>query len=218
MNVGSLFPSATSNAFGFENQYVIYDVLQTGSGYWLRFADAASTSMSGIISTDTIHLQNGWNMIGVFEFDLPASQITSEPPGIIASNFFGFNGGYFTTPSLETGKGYWVKANNSGKLFLNRIQKTGAPETYADASENWGKIIFSDKKGSSATLFSAEKGSSLAFYDLPPMPPAGCFDIRVSSNRFAEIINTPKDILISSAEYPLSLKVQNTSLRVKDKS
>ncbi|HVO74519.1 MAG TPA: LamG-like jellyroll fold domain-containing protein, partial [Ignavibacteriaceae bacterium] len=218
MSKGSLFPSATSSAFGFENQYVIFDQLETGKGYWLRFTDATSTGVSGVISPDTVHLQNGWNMIGVFEFDLPASQITSEPPGIITSNFFGFNGGYFTTATLETGKGYWVKANNSGKLLFNRFQKSTSQGVLANVPENWGKIILRDKNGSSATLYSAEKGSSLTFYDLPPMPPAGCFDVRFSSNRFAEIINSPKDILISSSTYPLSLKVQNTSLRIKDKT
>ena len=43
---------------------------------------------------DTVGVKTGWNMIGVYEEDIPVSQITTTPPGIISSNFFTYEDGY----------------------------------------------------------------------------------------------------------------------------
>ena len=212
-----LFPSATSNAFGYENQYVVCDSIETGNGYWLRFSNADTLELCGIINPDVIDVQTGWNMVGAFEFDLPVSQITTTPPGIIVSNFFGFNNGYQTASSLQTGKGYWVKVNNNGQLIYNRLQKRTGTEIYLDASSDWGKIIIKDKNGSITTLLIADKSADLTFYELPPVPPAGVFDVRFSTSKIAEKIDTPKDILFNSAQYPIVLRVEGTSVKVKDK-
>ncbi|HEY6191641.1 MAG TPA: hypothetical protein VI215_04855, partial [Bacteroidota bacterium] len=45
--------------------------------------------------------------------------VASNPPGIIASRFFGYHSGYFSADSLLPGQGYWVKVNESGQLFLS---------------------------------------------------------------------------------------------------
>jgi hypothetical protein len=66
-------------------------------------------------------------------------------------------------------------------------------------------------------LFTADKNSNLEFYELPPLPPSGVFDIRFAVNRIADIIDTPKDIIITSAQYPIVLRVEGTSVKVKDK-
>ena len=212
-----LFPSATSNTFGYENQYVVCDSIETGNGYWLRFSDADTLELCGIINPDMLDVQTGWNMVGTFEFNLPINQITSEPPGIIVSNFFGFNNGYQTASSLQPGKGYWVKVNSNGQLIYNRLQKRSGTDIYADASTDWGKIIISDKNWSSTTLLIADKSADLTFYELPPLPPAGVFDVRFSTSKIAERIDSPKDILINSAQYPVVLRVEGTSVKVKDK-
>jgi len=212
-----LFPSATSNAFGYENQYVVCDSIATGKGYWLRFTDSDTTEFCGIINPDIVNVQTGWNMVGAFEFNLPINQITTTPPGIIVSNFFEFNNGYQTASSLQTGKGYWVKVNNNGQLIYNRLQKRSATEIYTDNSSDWGKIIIKDKNGSITTLLIADKSADLTFYELPPIPPAGVFDVRFSTSKIAEKIDTPKDILINSAQYPIVFRVEGTSLKVKDK-
>ncbi|HSP89236.1 MAG TPA: YCF48-related protein, partial [Ignavibacteriaceae bacterium] len=217
MSVNYLFPLATSNAFGFDNGYIVFDTLESGKGYWLRFANSDTVELIGIVSPDTSYVKSGWNMIGLFEFDLLTNQITTDPSGIIISSFFGFNNTYHTTTNLETGKGYWVKVNSDGKLVFNRLQKRTTTENYADAFENWGKIILQDKNGSSAILYSADKSADINFYEVPPLPPSGIFDVRFSSNRNAEMISSPKDIIITSAEYPVVLKVENVSLKVKDK-
>jgi hypothetical protein len=43
-----------------------------------------------------------------------------DPDGIIISGtIYGFNSGVYTiTENIEPGKGYWVRANSSGPIFL----------------------------------------------------------------------------------------------------
>ena len=47
------------------------------------------------------------------------SLLGSSPGGIVASQFFGYDGGYYTTDSIRPGKGYWVKVKENGKLILS---------------------------------------------------------------------------------------------------
>jgi hypothetical protein len=47
------------------------------------------------------------------------SEITSDPPGIITSNFFGYHNTYFTVDQIQPGKGYWVKVDRIGELILS---------------------------------------------------------------------------------------------------
>jgi uncharacterized protein (TIGR02145 family) len=68
----------------------------------------------------TIALNKGWNNIGALSNGLPADELTVDPPGIIASSYFGYNGGYFAATELEIGLGYWVKTTEAGSLtFIN---------------------------------------------------------------------------------------------------
>src|SRR5207302_8379681 len=44
--------------------------------------------------------------------------IASDPPGIVTSRFFGFRGSYLAEDTIQPGKAYWIKTNQSGKLIL----------------------------------------------------------------------------------------------------
>ena len=70
---------------------------------------------------DTIKVSSGWNNIGAIATRI-VSQITSVPPGIINSYYFGYTpAGYSATDTLTKGKGYWVKATQAGILLLQTI-------------------------------------------------------------------------------------------------
>lgn len=91
-SVVSLFPSASSNAFGYRNGYVISDSLDNGLGYWLKFNSAGIHPINGArVLNDTIYLNEGWNMIGPFHYPINISSIETSPPGIISSQFFGLD-------------------------------------------------------------------------------------------------------------------------------
>jgi hypothetical protein len=60
-------------------------------------------------------------MIGSVSAFIPASSITSVPGGITTSKFFGYStsAGYASAETIEPGKGYWVKANQPGRIILS---------------------------------------------------------------------------------------------------
>ncbi len=54
-------------------------------------------------------------------------------------------------------------------------------------------------------------------YELPPLPPAGLFDVRFGSGRVAEDINsTIQAIEMRGMTYPVKVKVENTDIRLQD--
>ena len=117
----ALYPTAISNAFEYSGSgYVITSMLATGNGYWVKFGGAQSQNLIGLLLTnDTINVTTGWNMIGSLSQPIAVSSISSMPGGITTSKFFGYKGSYFITDSIYSGKGYWIKVNQSGKLVLS---------------------------------------------------------------------------------------------------
>ncbi|MBI2418158.1 MAG: hypothetical protein HYV28_09715, partial [Ignavibacteriales bacterium] len=114
-----LFPGATSQLFGYNNGYVAEDTINSGRGYWLRFPFNDSITVYGIPdSGKLLPLQQGWNLIGTKNSNIQVNNITTQPAGILASNYFGFSNGYVNAMLLEKGKGYWIKSSSTGLLKL----------------------------------------------------------------------------------------------------
>jgi hypothetical protein len=115
----TLFPTAVSDAFAYSTGYVKKESLSVGTGYWLKFDSAESVNIPGLYRLrDTIDLITGWNLIGSISRTIAVSSISSEPGGMVASQFFGYSNGYQNTDSIYPGKGYWVKVNQTGKFIL----------------------------------------------------------------------------------------------------
>jgi hypothetical protein len=115
----SIFPTATTSAFAFENGYFGYAVLENGRGYWVKFSGSQSVSMTGLGRTsDTVSVSAGWNMVGSLSMSLPVGDIGSIPGGIVTGSFFGYEGAYQASATLEPGKGYWVKVSQAGQLVM----------------------------------------------------------------------------------------------------
>ncbi len=123
----TLFPTATSQAFTYERGYITKDTLQSGVGYWVRFDVGQEMTSSGIeVKQVVINVKQGWNMIGSISSSVPVGSITSEPHGIVTSNFFGYSSSYSAATSIEPAKGYWVKVNQAGKLILSSSSSMSA--------------------------------------------------------------------------------------------
>ena len=83
--------------------------------------------------------------------------------------------------------------------------------------KNWGKIIITDNSGKSFTLYAVNEKINSDFYELPPMPPDGIFDIRFGTGRIAEdLSNSTQSIEMSGVEYPINLKVEDIDIRLQD--
>ncbi len=123
-SVHQIFPSATHPyAYSFDGTGYNQDGrLEFGMGYWAKFPNAEVASLQGYpVYVDTIQVHEGWNLIGSLSQTINVASITSNPPGMVTSSFYGFNGRYFTTNTIEPGKGYWVKANQVGELILSTV-------------------------------------------------------------------------------------------------
>lgn len=120
-NTSTVFPDAISEAFGFNSAsgYVSEKMLLSGSGYWLKFSTADSTTISGDVNlNDTLQVFAGWNLIGSISSEIDTAEIIEIPSGIRGSEFYQFDNGYSIAPSLQPARGYWVKMNQGGLLVI----------------------------------------------------------------------------------------------------
>ncbi len=117
----TIYPTATSPAFGYFYGYSTADTLHGGSGYWLKFSGAQSAQVTGnLILEDSLAVQAGWNMTGSISSPVDVSTITSNPPNLVTSQFFGYSSsGYDITDTIQPGGGYWVRVKQAGALFLS---------------------------------------------------------------------------------------------------
>jgi photosystem II stability/assembly factor-like uncharacterized protein len=116
-----LFPNAISYAYGYiNNKYISYDQLTNKIGYWLKQLQPDEMQISGEpIEIDTFTVSTGWNIIGSISYPIAVMTIMCDPPGMIASQIFGYDGEYLTTDTLYPGDGYWINVDQEGKLILN---------------------------------------------------------------------------------------------------
>lgn len=234
--VPSLYPEKSSNAFRFivgSGYDAIPDTeqLAMGYGYWLKFNSADTIYIPGIeVTSDTIPVAEGWNLVGMISEEIAASSATTEPSGLLASQFFGYDNGYFPASTLEPGKAYWVKVSGSGGIIMSSTFSFARNSDTRSELERFNTITLEDKSGGRQTLYIGknEKGKIQADrYQMPPLPPAGTFSARYASQRMLEII--PSDIKgeiqfpiqLVSPTYPLTISLDamyrdpNISLLVK---
>ena len=214
----ALFPLATSQVYGFSNGYTAQTNVTTGKGYWVRYPSAATLPVCGTTATGSIDITAGWNMIGVYGAAVAVSGLTTTPSGILNSSFFGFNNGYVQATSLESGKGYWIRAAQSGVLNLPVVVAKSGVEFVQQIEKNWTKIIVTDKIGQQVILYAADRAvANASGFVLPPVPPVGIFDARFASQSLVENVgDAAKIISFSSAIYPVEIRVEGKDLVIRD--
>ncbi len=213
----SLFPASSSSAFAYQSGYLAQDTLTNGKGYWLKFPSSQLVDLTGLPRvTDTINVQQGWNLVGSVTNSVPAGSIVQIPPSIVTTQYFGYNGGYSTSSTIEPGQGYWVKVNAAGKLVLNVppafLSFTQHSQT-DEKAEGLNALVITQKGSkvkSQQLLFGKESPTSTSSetYEMPPVAPKGALDIRFASNQFAEFFSDRKKeipIRIQSNGGPLEL-------------
>jgi hypothetical protein len=120
----SLFPTSSSPAYAFNELlgYVQRDTMRYGVGHWLKFPSAQLVKLFGLPRRDdTISVAAGWNIIGSVSGPISVDSIIQDPPGIVASDFYGYGGpgvGYEVATTVEPMRAYWVKASQAGGLIL----------------------------------------------------------------------------------------------------
>ncbi|MBM4176001.1 MAG: T9SS type A sorting domain-containing protein [Ignavibacteria bacterium] len=221
-NKDSLFIGNVSAAYWFDgSSYVTQTSLTGGKGYWLKFDSLKSHTINGMaVPGRDINVISGWNMIGTHHLNVAASLVTTNPPGIIASSFYGFDNGYFVPTTLDKGKGYWVKTSSTGILTIPiPVAKSTPQEAYSETIDpKWAMITITDSKGGIKTIYLGD-GIASDKYELPPIPPAGIFDARFASQKYVESSGLLQQININSVNYPIEILFSNVSgreLRITD--
>ncbi len=167
----------------------------------------------------SVLVNNGWNMIGPFHEGVNLASIITIPDNLFISAFYGYMNGYYTTTAFNIGEGYWVKTWSDGLVIMNSgsLLKDEEIEKASVIPKEWGEISFTDATGKIFTLYAVKGEVNLDNYELPPIPPAGLYDIRFSSGRLAEDINSSmQSIDITGVTYPLTVKVEGMDIRLQD--
>jgi len=220
------FRDQGANVFKYAGGYQSITEATPGVGYWMKHSGARTYNTgeewpSGgiqIVTHTPLTAQSGWNLIGGYELTVQSGNVTTNPPGLQSGPIFKYSGGYQIATTLDPGYGYWMKLTAAGQIVI--------PETMAKEIEsaeyfpdNWGKIILTDATGVNYTLYAVKGEMDLSQYELPPAPPAGMLDIRFSSGRIAEDLNSAvKTIEMSGIVYPVAVRVENMDIRMMDET
>ncbi len=226
----TLFPNASSSAFSYNGTYIPSDTLEPGMGYWLKFDAAQNVTYTGdSILTDTIPVLTGWNMIGSLSKPITVTAVTSSPPGIITSSFFGFNSSYAVADSLMPRQGYWIRVSADGQLILKSTPAQIAKSNAARDVASFNSVTMCDAEGRKQSVYFTTSGVDHGVYDMPPLPPDGAFDVRFESQRYVETIRpeskTSIPVLLHDARYPLTIRwdikeavIEEATLRAAERS
>lgn len=172
---------------GYQQRYQ----LENGRGYWGKFADAGFSDIAGdYVLVDTVDLLAGWNMLGSVSLPVDTAIITTIPPSIVVSPYYGYDGGYNASPVLVPGKGYWVKTSSAGQIALTGSPVLARRVETRNPLDGLNSVTFSDASGAAQTLYFGDKeleGRSAEYFELPPAGPEGTFDARFASGRMAEL-------------------------------
>jgi len=218
-----LFPSATTAAFTYVpgSGYKTDSILQYGKGYWMKFNDSSMNSMFGYaFSSETISVLAGWNMIAPPSYGIATGNIV--PVGTTATtSYYGYGGSYYTTTYLSGGIGYWVKVNSAGQLILNsngitpslQSRVPSGDQPARDEEDDARALTFTDAMGEAREVYfsTGAPKRGRAWYELPPVPPAGVMDVRFASHQWIEFLAgramAKFPVNISSAVYPVRLSL-----------
>lgn len=118
-SAATLFPGALSPFYRYAGVYETAETLDYGAGYWVRMAPGSAVAIAGTKRfADTIVVAAGWNLVGPVSAPVAAGSVAAIPPGLPASPFFGYDGGFRRVDTLLPGRGYWIRTAGPGQLLV----------------------------------------------------------------------------------------------------
>lgn len=204
--VSSVFPDANSQAYYYDGRYINKDTLIYGHGFWLKFNTSGNYLVSGNpLTSISIPVKSGWNLIGSLNSTIPVYSVQSNPPNNFLTPFYGYNDGYFNSPQIERGRGYWIKVLQDGHIILSSTSKS--PNSFIQHSETTDKLIIKDNLNRESELYLVQPEFDS---ELPPLPPQNAFDVRFIDSKVAT--NKDEDIIqLQSVIFPLIVSLSPKS-------
>jgi hypothetical protein len=234
MNVSTLYSKRDPafSVFKYTGSYVPVTSMEVGTGYWLNHQAGNAAFLTYTWNGSPLPRLNyapikpfkgsaGWNMIGGYDFDHLVSFIRTMPENSkSAASVFKYTpgGGYSAVTNIVPGFGYWVNLTQAADIYLpGSFAGTLAKDPIVDILKDWDRIVITDAAGQNYTLYSADASVDLKMFELPPLPPAGLFDVRFGSQRYAEDLrNGTQTINLSGVVYPVTISAVGMDLRLED--
>jgi hypothetical protein len=242
MNVSTLYSKRDPafSVFKYDVNYTPVTTLEVGTGYWLNHQSGSATFLTYAWDLTTTVANGGkqtklnyaaqkpfkgkagWNLIGSYEFEHLVDFIRTMPENrrSVASVFrYSPGAGYSAVTSLNPGLGYWINLTGDADIYLpgSFAGTLGKDKLAETIKEDWGRIVITDAAGQNYTLYSVKGSVDLKMFELPPLPPAGLFDIRFASQRFAEDLSSgPQVINLSGVVYPVTISAVGMDLKLED--
>ena len=114
-----LFPDAIEGTlFAFTDLYMPVETLELSEGYLLRMSQESVVNFTGnTIDNIVLNVDEGWNLISGLSTPVNADILYAS--GLISDGtLYGFSDVYFNSELIESGRGYWVRATESGEITL----------------------------------------------------------------------------------------------------
>jgi hypothetical protein len=174
----ALFPSRLG-MFGFNSAYYEATSFAPGEGYWLNLPDSTQTTLTGPAYPDTLlhrYLPPHWSMVGPGGQPVDVGALMAQSPQIIS--VYGYAGGYQQVTTMQPGRAYWVNLRQSAWVNLKGSGSGGAAARLAAANPpGTGPVLWAEGAAGRQAI---ELGVGIErVSELPPVPPAGLFDVRV---------------------------------------
>lgn len=169
--------------------------------------------------------KGGWNLVGALSVLTSIDGIAFDPSdngSLPAKDYtlnYGVYGyrtdlGYYQVSNLTPGMGYWIKTSNDGYY---RLLPTYTKLT-ASAIENNKMSVLNNSQlfdirdngqKQSKVYFTNINNEVLNYFELPPAPMAGMFDVRFADNKFVTNENNAV-VKLQGVTYPLAINVSNS--------
>jgi hypothetical protein len=210
---GIMFPLHYGGMYDYSSGgYHKRDTLDTQHGYWAKFIGAQTNGLKGSpLSSLTIPVSEGWNLFGSLSVPVSTAQISSDPPDNLSSGIFSYDGSkYVFADSILPGQGYWVRTSGGGTITISSATSS-AKRNAARPQMPSNSMTFIDREGHTQTLYFMldSEGDVKEAFALPPVPPAGSFDIRFTSNSLTENVHTGESkgavVALQGVAYPLAI-------------
>lgn len=212
--------------------YIPVTTLVPGQGYWMYHNGIKTYTWNGTVQSgvlypklnyaakNNISLPSGWSIIGGYDYPADINFLRTMPEGKRSGLVFKYipGGGYSSVGTLDPGLGHWVELSGAATLYVpgpfsGTLGKNPADELI---KSDWGKIFITDAQGQHYTLYVANTPTDLKMFNLPPLPPAGLFDVRFGSQRFVEDLSNQQTIDMTGIVYPVKISVEGLNLKLED--
>lgn len=234
MNVDTLYRGRDlfTPVYRFFDGYQTTSTMTLGEGYWMyhnavRTYTWNGTVQSGILypklnyaARNSFSAPKGWSIIGGYEYNADINFIRTMPENKRTGLVFKYvpGAGYSSVGVLEPGLGHWVELTDAATIYIpgsfaGTLGKNPIDELI---KSDWGRIVINDAQGQHYTLYAANGSVQLKTFNLPPLPPAGLFDVRYGSQRFVEDLSNTQTINLTGVVYPVTISVEGISIKLED--